>query len=183
MSVENQTEHTGVVTFKGAPMTLVGPALVVGDAAPEEALISAGLSPVEPLAQSEGKAKLFVVVPSVDTSVCSLESKRFSDELKSFPSEAPVAVYVVSADLPFAQKRWCGAEGVDNLTMLSDYQGLKWGASWGVVLKELQLLARAVFVVDKNNRITYKEIVGEVASEPDYEKAVDALKDAATQTA
>jgi thiol peroxidase len=180
MSVETHAEHTGVVTFKGAPMTLVGPARVVGDVAPDETLIGAGLSPIEPLAQSEGKARLFVVVPSVDTSVCSLESKRFSDELKSFPVDAPIAVYVVSADLPFAQKRWCGAEGVDNLTMLSDYRGLKWGTAWGVVLKELQLLARAVFVVDRENRIHYKEIVGEVASEPDYQKAIEALKSAAS---
>lgn len=179
MSVENSTEHTGVVTFKGAPMTLVGPALVVGDTAPDETLTGAGLSGVNPLSASEGKARLFVVVPSVDTSVCSLESKRFSDELKSFSADAPVAVYVVSADLPFAQKRWCGAEGVDNLTMLSDYRGLAWGSAWGVVLKELQLLARAVFVVGKDGRIAYKEIVGEVASEPDYNKAIEALRTAA----
>ncbi|MBC7807061.1 MAG: thiol peroxidase [Akkermansiaceae bacterium] len=177
--IENDTEHVGVVTFKGAPMTLVGPALVVGDAAPEETLTGQGLIPVMPLADSEGKARLFVVVPSVDTSVCSLESKRFSDELKAFPVGAPVAVYVVSADLPFAQKRWCGAEGVNNLTMLSDYKSLAWGAAWGVILKELHLLARAVFVVGKDGRITYKEIVGEVASEPDYAKAMNALKLAA----
>ncbi|MBC8138533.1 MAG: thiol peroxidase [Fibrella sp.] len=178
MIIENNAEHAGVVTFKGAPMTLVGPALVIGDVAPEETLTGAGMNPVMPLAESEGTARLFVVVPSVDTSVCSLESKRFSEELKSFSGDAAVRVYVVSADLPFAQKRWCGAEGVDNLTMLSDYKGLAWGAAWGVILKELQLLARAVFVVGKDGRIAYKEIVGEVASEPDYKKAMEALKTA-----
>ncbi len=180
MSVPNHSEHLGVVTFKGAPMTLVGPALVIGEAAPEETLTGAGLKPVMPLEQSAGKARLFITVPSVDSSTCSLESKRFSDELKAFPTGAPIAVYVVSADLPQAQKRWCGAEGVENLTMLSDHRGLVWGSAWGVVLKELHLLARAVFVVGKDDNIAYKEIVGEVASEPDYGKAIEALKVAAS---
>jgi thioredoxin-dependent peroxiredoxin len=167
------------VTFKGNPITLSGSEVKVGDTAPDAVTTGAALSAVHPISASEGKARLFVVVPSVDTSVCSIESKRFSDELKNFDADAPVAVYVVSADLPFAQKRWCGAEGVDNLTMLSDYKGLEWGNAWGVTIKELQLLARSVFVVGKDNTVTYREIVPEIGSEPDYAAAITALKEAA----
>ena len=181
MIIENNAERAGVVTFKGSPMTLASGDLTVGSVAPDIELIGAGLAPVSPLAASEGKARLFVVVPSVDTSVCSLESKTFSDALKGFAPDAPVKTFVVSADLPFAQKRWCGAEGVDNLEMLSDYRSLAWGIAWGVVLKELHLLARAVFVVGKDGRVAYREIVPEVASEPDYDAAVAALKSAAAQ--
>jgi thiol peroxidase len=177
-SIDNLSERPGV-TFKGSPMTLGGPELSVGDTAPDVPLVGEGMAKVSPLSASSGKARLFVVVPSVDTSVCSLESKRFSDALRAFPEDAPVAVYVVSADLPFAQKRWCGAEGVDNLTLLSDYQELRWGRTWGLVLKELHLLARAVYVVDATGRVTYREIVPEVAAEPDYHSAIAALQAAA----
>jgi len=176
---QNLPERAGTVTFKGNPMTLVGPELSVGDTAPDITLTGEGLVPIAPLSASADKARLFVVIPSVDTSVCSLESKKFSEALKAFPAEAPVAVYVVSADLPFAQKRWCGAEGVTNLTLLSDYRGLAFGYAWGVVLKELYLLARAVYVVDKEGKVTYREIGPEVATEPDYTAAIAALEKAA----
>ncbi|MBC8142161.1 MAG: thiol peroxidase [Armatimonadetes bacterium] len=176
MIIENKQERTGVVTFKGKPVTLAGRELTVGDAAPDVALVAANLSDVLPLASSEGTARLFVIVPSVDTSVCSMESKKFSEALKAFPADAPVTTFVVSVDLPFAQKRWCGAEGVDNLRLLSDYRGLPWGNAWGLTIKEMSLLARAVYVVDKSGRVTYREIVGEVAQEPDYAAAIAALK-------
>lgn len=179
MIIENKQQRLGVVTFKGKPVTLAGREIVVGDAAPDVALVAANLSNVLPLASSSGRARLFVVVPSVDTSVCSLESTKFSEALKAFPADAPVTTFVVSADLPFAQKRWCGVEGVDNLQLLSDYRGLAWGNAWGLTIKELSFLARAVYVVGKNNRVTYREIVGEIAQEPDYDAALTALKTAA----
>jgi thioredoxin-dependent peroxiredoxin len=166
-------ERSGVVTFKGGPMTLVGPELTVGAKAPGATLIGAGLAAVNPLEAGAGKTKLFVLVPSVDTGVCSIEGKKFSDASQTFGDD--VAVFLVSADLPFAQGRWCQAEDVKNLTMLSDYREMALAKSWGVYLKELGLYARAVFVVDKNDTVTYAEIVPEVASEPDYAAAVAAV--------
>ncbi len=176
MIIENKQERSGVITFKGAPMTLAGREITAGDEAPDVPLVSANLSEVLPLASSEGRARLFVVVPSVDTSVCSMESKKFSDALKDFPADAPLTTFVVSADLPFAQRRWCGAEGVDNMQMLSDHRGLAWGNAWGLTIKEISLLARAVYVIGKDGRVTYREIVTEVGQEPDYAAAITALE-------
>ncbi len=167
-------ERSGVVTFKGGPMTLLGPELSVGAKATGTTLIGAGLAPVNPLEAGAGKTKLFVFVPSVDTSVCSIEGKKFSDASQAFSED--VVVFLVSADLPFAQGRWCQAEEVKNLTMLSDYRDMGLAKSWGLYLKELGLYARAVYVVDKNDTVTYAEIVGEVAAEPDYAAAVAAVK-------
>lgn len=169
-------ERTGVVAFKGNPMTLLGPELKEGDAAPDVTLYARDLSPVAPLSAAEGKARLFITVPSVDTSVCSLESKKFSEAVEGVEG---VAVYVVSEDLPFALNRWCAAEGVDNLTMLSDYRGAEFAKSWGLYLKELGLLARAVYVVDREGKVTYRQIVPEIASEPDYGAAIAAARAAA----
>jgi len=175
------SERTGVVTFKGNHMTLVGPELSVGHAAPDAGLTSTALAPILPISAASGKAILFVIIPSVDTSVCSLESKRFSEEVRMLPADLPITVYGVSADLPFALRRWCGAEGVDNLIMLSDYRGLRFGHAWGLAIKELHLLARAVYVIDKEGKVVYREIVPEVSSEPNYEAAMAALKAAASQ--
>lgn len=167
-------ERNGAVTFKGNPATLVGPELKVGDTAPAATLTGEDLSAVSPLEHGAGKPKLIITVPSVDTSVCSLESKKFSDAVKEMGDG--VAAYVISADLPFALRRWCAAEGVDNLTMLSDYRTRELAKGWGLYLKELDLLTRAVYVVDQKNRVTYREIVAEVASEPDYTAAIEAIK-------
>lgn len=169
-------ERTDVVTFKGGPMTLVGPELKVGDMAPAVTLTGADLSAVNPLQQGAGKPQLYITVPSVDTSVCSLESKKFSEAVKALGDS--VAVYVISEDLPFALKRWCTAEGVDNLTMLSDYRNRELGKSWGLYLKELDLLARAVYATDKDGKVIYREIVSEIASEPNYEAAIAAVSEA-----
>lgn len=169
-------ERSGV-TFKGSPMTLVGPELKEGDAAPTVTLTGADLSPVSLPDAARGKAKLVITVPSVDTSVCSLESKKFSDGAKSLNPDQ-VAVYVVSADLPFAQKRWCAAEGVDNIALLSDYRNRDLASKWGLLIKELDLLARAVYVLDKDDKVVYREIVPEIAQEPDYAAALDAVKNA-----
>ncbi len=171
-------ERTGQVTFQGNPMTLVGSEIHVGDTAPSAGGVGVAMNPVAPLTDGAGKAKLFITVPSVDTPVCSMESKKFSEKLKALDA-SDVAVYVASADLPFAQNRWCGAEGVDNLTMVSDYKDGDLGRAWGLRVKEMGLLARAVYVVDKSDKVTYREIVSDIAGEPDYDAALDALKAAA----
>lgn len=171
-------ERSGVVTFKGGPMTLVGTELSEGDSAPEAVLTGADLIPVHLLGDAAGKAKLVITIPSVDTSVCSLESKKFSEAVKELNPDS-VMVYVISNDLPFAQKRWCGAEGVDNLTLVSDYRDMNLAHKWGLLIKELGLFARAVYVLDVNNKVTYREIVPEVAQEPNYAAAISAVKSAA----
>lgn len=167
-------ERTGAVTFKGSPMTLIGPELKVGDAAPDATLMTPEMSPLSPLTHGAGKKKLIITFPSVDTSVCSLESKKFSDAAKELGDS--VALYAVSADLPFAMRRWCAAEGVDNLTMLSDYRSMEMARGWGLYLKELGLFARAVYALDENGKVTYREIVPEVADEPNYDAAIAAVK-------
>jgi thiol peroxidase len=169
------TERKGAVTFKGTPMTLVGPQLKAGDRAPDFSVIDSALQAVN-LSSSKGKVRLFSVVPSLDTPVCSQQTKRFGDELKKLPPN--VQVYTVSADLPFAQKRWCGAEGVE-MTTLSDHRELTFGTNYGVLVKELKLLTRAIFVVDASDKISYVEIVPEITSHPNYDKAIEAVKKAA----
>ena len=167
-------ERTGVITMKGNPMTLLGPGLSAGDAAPDFAVIDQGLQAVN-LASTSGKVRLFSVVPSLDTPVCSVQTKRFGEELSKLPDG--VQVCTVSADLPFAQKRWCGAEGVE-MTTLSDHRSLSFGEAYGVLIKELRILARAIFVVDAADKVTYVEIVPEIASEPNYDAALKAVQDA-----
>ena len=168
-------ERSGVITFKGNGMTLVGPGLKAGDAAPDFHTVDGSLQPVN-LASSAGKVRLISVVPSLDTPVCSQQTKRFGDELAKLPDA--VQVYTVSLDLPFAQGRWCGAEGVE-MTTLSDYQQKSFGENYGVLIQELQLLTRAIFVVGKDDKIAYVEIVPEVTDHPDYDKALEAAKSAA----
>src|SRR5688572_1701016 len=165
-------ERTGIVTMKGKPQTLVGPALKAGDKAPDFEAVNTALEPVN-LASSKGKARLFATVPSLDTPVCSLETKRFAQEIGKLGGN--VQFYTVSADLPFAQKRWCGAENV-KVDTISDHRKLSFAESYGVLMKELRILARAIFVVDPSDKITYVQIVPEIASEPDYDKAIQAAR-------
>jgi thioredoxin-dependent peroxiredoxin len=166
------------VLFKGNPVELAGPALKAGDKAPEFTCVGAGLSVIT-LAGSGGKARLFNVVPSLDTPVCNLQTRRFSEELQALGDKA--AAYTVSLDLPFAQQRWCTEAKVENLKNLSDVHDHSFGEHYGVLIKGLPipLLARAVFVVDAENTIRYVEVVPEIASEPNYEPALKALKAAA----
>lgn len=170
--------RTGEVTFKGNPVELVGPKLHAGDKAPEFTCVGAGLSLVT-LADTAGKARLFNVVPSLDTPVCNTQTRRFSQELAALGDK--VAAYTVSLDLPFAQARWCSDAKVDNIKNLSDVRDGSFGEHFGVLVKGLPigLLARAVFVVDPSNTITYVQIVPEIATEPDYAPALAALKEAA----
>jgi thiol peroxidase len=168
----------GEVTFKGNPIDLVGPRLKPGDSAPEFTCVGAGLSVVT-LADTAGKARLFNVVPSLDTPVCNKQTKRFAEELKSLGDK--VAAYTVSLDLPFAQARFCTEANIENLKNLSDVHDHSFGEHYGVLIQGLPipLLARAVFVVDPSNKVTYSEIVPEIAQEPDYEPALRALRTAA----
>lgn len=171
-------KRANAVTFKGSPYTLVGPQLKVGDKAPDFACLTGTLS-VTKLADTPAKARLFSVVPSLDTPVCSLQTKKFEESLASLKDK--VASYTVSLDTPFAQKRFCSAEGVASMQTLSDVHNHSFGQAFGVLLEglPLPLLARSVFVVDKTGTITYVEYVPEVTSHPDYDKALAALQAAA----
>ena len=167
-------KRTGEVTFKGGPITLVGPRVKPGDNAPDFKSLN-GLAPVT-LADTPAKARLFSVVPSLDTPVCSMQTKKFDEALNALGDK--VASYTISLDLPFAQKRFCSAEGVATMQTLSDVHNPSFGTNWGVLIEglPLPLLARAVFVVDKSGKVTHAEYVSEVTSHPDYDAAIAALK-------
>ena len=168
-------ERSGAVTFKGNPLTLIGPELKAGQQAPEFHLTANDLSTVT-LAASAGKTRLISVVPSLDTPVCDQQTRRFNQEAAKLPGD--MTVLTVSMDLPFAQKRWCGAAGVDKVQTLSDYKDHTFGPGYGVRIKELGLLSRAIFIVDPGNAIRYVEYVKEVTNHPNYDAALDALKTA-----
>jgi len=167
------SERSGIITFKGNPFTLLGPALQVGDKAPDFTVVDNGLAQVT-LASSAGKIRVISAVPSLDTPVCDTETRRFNQEAAALPAD--VVVLTVSLDLPFAQKRWCGAAGIDKVVTLSDYRERSFGQNYGVLIKELLLLTRAIFVVDGNDTIRYIQIVPEVTSEPDYAAVIAAVK-------
>ena len=154
MTVDSVQQRTGVITFKGSPMTLLGPELHAGDPAPHFELTAADLSPVNlDELLDEGKlAALLVVVPSLDTPVCDAQTKKFNEEAANLPG---VDILTVSMDLPFAQKRWCGAFGVDKVKMLSDHRDGSFGSNYGTLIKELRIESRAIFVVDKDNKIRH----------------------------
>jgi thiol peroxidase len=166
-------KRPNAVTFKGSPFSLVGPQLKAGDKAPDFHCLS-GLEVVA-LAQTPAKARLFSVVPSLDTPVCTLQTKKFNDSLGALKDK--VAAYTFSLDLPFAQKRFCSAESVTNMQTLSDVHNHSFGQNYGVLIDglPLPLLSRAVFVVDKNGTITYAEYVPEVGAHPNYDAAMAAL--------
>lgn len=165
----------GAVTFKGGPLDLAGPELVAGQKAPDFQLQNQALEDIS-LAASEGKTRIIVTVPSLDTSVCSVESKRFDDELASLSG---VDVLIVSMDLPFAQKRWCGAEGANRVTTLSAHRDTKFAEDYGVLIHGGPLdrcLARAVFVVDGDGTLKHVEYVKEVAEHPNYDAVLGAAR-------
>ena len=166
------SERKGAVTLRGNPMTLIGPELKVGDKAPDFKLVGNDMKPVT-LADTSGKVRIIACVPSLDTPVCDTETRRFNEEAGKLPG---VDILTVSMDLPFAQSRWCGAAGVKNVRTLSDYQERSFGPAYGVLIKELLLEARAVFVVDKDNTVRYVQYVKEMAEQPDYEAALAAAR-------
>ena len=167
------SERTGIVTLKGNPVTLVGPELKVGGAAPDFTALANDMSPVS-LASYRGKVVAISVVPSLDTPVCDIQTRRFNKEAAALGDD--VVILTLSVDLPFAQARWCGAAGVDKVVTLSDHRDTAFGAAYGVLIKEVRLLARSVFVLDREGVIRYIQIVSEVASEPDYDAALAAIK-------
>jgi thiol peroxidase len=173
MNEHHMNERTGIITFKGNPFTLIGPQLAVGDKAPDFLVVDNALAPVS-LASYAGKIKIISAVPSLDTPVCDSETRRFNQEAAGLPGN--VVVLTVSQDLPFAQKRWCGAAGIDKVVTVSDYRDRSFGLNYGVLIKELLLLTRAIFVVDANDTLQYIQIVPEVTSEPDYADVIAAVK-------
>lgn len=163
-----------MVTFGGKPVNLLGNELKVGDEAPDFKVINNDLEE-KTLADYHGKIRLISVVPSIDTGVCSIQTNRFNEEAKKLEN---VQVLTISMDLPFAQKRWKEVNHVESLELLSDYRNADFGEKYGVLIKELRLLARSIFIVDTNNKITYVEYVNEVTEHPDYDKALEAAKQA-----
>jgi thiol peroxidase len=154
-------------------MTLLGPEVKNGDKAPDFRVVDTGLAPVT-LADFRGKVKILSAVPSLDTPVCDAETRRFNQEAAGLPGN--VVVLTVSLDLPFAQKRWCAAAGIDKVRTLSDYQDRSFASAYGVLIKELKLLARSVFVVDGSDTVRYVEHVKEVTQEPDYAAVLSAVR-------
>ena len=167
-------ERDGLVTMKGNPITLMGTELQVGDKAPDFVAVDNDLNPVS-FDSFRGKVCIVSSVPSLDTPVCDMETRRFNDEAGRLGDD--VEILTISMDLPFAQKRWCGVAGVDRVQTLSDHRDAAFGQAYGVLIKGLRLLARAVFVVDKEGTIRYMELVKEIASEPDYDAVMTALKE------
>jgi thiol peroxidase len=166
-------EHTEKITMHGNRLTLLGNLPKEGDTAPDFEILDNELLPVK-LSSFRGKVCIIISVPSLDTPVCDIETRRFNKEAARLGSN--VNVIVISMDLPFAQKRWCGAAGVDKVITLSDHFKASFGMDYGVLIKELRLLARAVFIVDKDGLINYIQIIKELTDEPDYNKVLDVMK-------
>ena len=168
-------ERPGATTMRGKPLTLVGPELKAGDKAPDFEVLDNTLQPVN-LATTGQAVRIFSVVPSLDTPVCDAQTKRFNEEAAKLPG---VEIYTISMDLPFAQKRWCGAYGIDKIKMLSDHRAGSFGEHYGTLIKELRIESRAIFVIDKDNTIKHVEYVKEVAEHPNYETALAAARSVA----
>jgi thiol peroxidase len=166
-------ERTGVATIKGNPLTLIGNEVKVGDTAPDFKVNKDLMTQVS-LADYAGKVKLISVVPSLDTGVCDAQTRRFNEEAATLGDN--VVILTISVDLPFAQSRWCGAAGIDRVITLSDYKDTSFGQAYGVLIKELRLLMRSIFVVDANNKVQYVEYLGEMTAHPNYENAIAAVK-------
>lgn len=168
-------ERPGATTLRGNPLTVLGPALKPGEKAPDFKAVDDSLKDVN-LAGTGSGVRIFSVVPSLDTPVCDAQTKRFNEEAGKLPD---VKIYTFSMDLPFAQKRWCGAYGVDHVKMVSDHRDGSFGQAYGTLIKDLRIMSRAIFVLDKNNVIRHAEYVKEVADHPDYEAALAAARAAA----
>ena len=165
--------------MRGNPLTVLGPELKPGDKAPDFEVIGDGLKPVN-LANTGQAVRIFSVVPSLDTPVCDAQTKRFNEEAAKLPG---VEIYTISMDLPFAQKRWCGAFGIDKVKMLSDHRTGSFGEHYGTLIKDLRIESRAIFVVDKDNTLKHVEYVKEVAEHPNYDAALNAARSLAQQSA
>ena len=166
-------ERTGIVTMKGNPVTLIGKEVKVGDAAPDFEVVANDMSAVK-FSSYRGKVCIVSAVPSLDTPVCDMETRRFNSEAESLGSD--IAILTISTDLPFAQSRWCGAAGVDKVVTLSDHRSTEFGTAYGVLIKDLRLLSRAIFVVDRDGTLQYVQLVKEITEEPDYDAVISAAK-------
>jgi thiol peroxidase len=166
-------EFKGLVTLKGKPITLIGQEVKVGNTGPDFEVIDNDLKAVK-LSSLKGKVIVLCSVPSLDTQVCDIETRKFNE--KAVQLGNAVKVLTISMDLPFAQKRWCGAAGIKNVQTLSDHREASFGLAYGILIKELRLLARAIFVIDAAGVVRYKQIVPEISSEPDYEAVFNAVK-------
>ena len=171
-------ERKNIITFKGNPLTLVGPELKIGDAAPDFTATDAGLKPVK-LSDFKGKTVVITSVPSLDTPVCATQTVKFNQEAASLNA----MILTVSLDLPFAQKRFCESQKIQNVTVVSDYKDRDFAAKYGFLIKELGLLTRTVLVVNPSGKITYLEVVKEVTQEPNYQAAIDKVKSSAVAAA
>src|SRR5215469_6127959 len=167
-------ERPGATTLKGNPLTLIGPELKAGDSAPDFTTTDGSLKPVS-LKDTGNNVRIVSVVPSLDTPVCDAQTKRFNEEAAKLSG---VDIITVSMDLPFAQKRWCGAFGVDKVKMLSDHKDASFGTNYGTLIKDHRIESRAIFVVDRDNKIRHAEYVKEVADFPNYESALAAARGA-----
>jgi thiol peroxidase len=168
------TERFGIIKFKGADATVLGPDLKPGDVAPEFSVQALDWSPFNGLANTQGKVRIIAAVPSLDTEVCDRETRRFNIEAAALSKE--IAILVISTDLPYAQKRWCGASGVDQVTVLSDHISADFGLKYGCLIKEVRVLRRAAFVVDRAGKVTYAAYMPALGEEPDYAAVLAAAK-------
>jgi thiol peroxidase len=171
--MDSTVERTGVVTFQGNPLVLLGPEVSVGSMAPDFRVVDGGFKPLR-LSELRGRPVLISVVPSLDTPVCAAQTRRFGQEAVSLAKD--VVLLTISMDLPFAQQRFCQAEKIGGVKVLSDVAWREFGLKYGLLVKDLGLLARAVFVVDRGGRMAYREIVPEMTSHPNYDRALAALK-------
>jgi thiol peroxidase len=174
MTQTHVQERTGVATLGGNPITLLGPEIKVGDQAPDFKVNKDLMTEVS-LADYAGKVKLISVVPSVDTGTCDAQTRRFNVEADKLGDD--VVILTISVDLPFAQSRFCGAAGIDKVVTLSDYKNRSFGQAYGVLIKEIQLDQRAIFIVDANDTVRYVEYLTEMKDHPDYDAALSALKE------
>ena len=167
-------KRTGVITFAGGPLTLVGPEVKVGQQAPDFTVLDNELN-VKTLADFDGKVKVISVVPSLDTGVCDAQTRWFNQDVTKLSDD--VVVLTVSMDLPFAQARWCGAAGVNNVITLSDHKDASFGQNYGFLIEELRLLSRGVVVINKDNKVTYVEYVPEVTNPVNFDAVLAAVKE------
>lgn len=171
------TERLDVISLNGNPLTLIGPELKIGDLAPEFEVVGKDMGVVG-LSNTEGKVRVFSVIPSLDTPVCDTMTRRFNEEAADL---SEVQIYSISMDLPFGQSRWCAAASVENLVMLSDHRNASFGTNYGTLIKELRLQTRAIFVLDKADKVRHVEYVREISGHPDYEAALEVIREVAAE--
>ena len=168
-------ERAGVITMKGNPLTLMGNPVKIGEKAPDFTALKTDLSEFK-FSATNGKTRIISAVPSLDTSVCATSTRRFNEEAAQLRDD--IQIITISMDLPFAQQRWCAAEGISKVVVVSDHRDANFGQNWGELIKELRLLGRAVFVVDKQGKIIYMEQVKDISNEPNYQAALEAARKA-----